>query len=192
MEVKLSLEGVLSDAQCNQIKELLAGLTDDPIAAFCRAAVAESADAILTRRQDSTSNTPLQRLYRLIKHALGGKIPSEAVVSRIFGTTERRAISMISIVSKRYISDFQQGWIDAVKAAFDAKEEAKDEQGAALYRFNAPQAVIEYLRETIAGLSAGRLAPVRKVKDTAELYEIRKDTHDAVCKKLVIPAKRAK
>ncbi len=99
---------------------------------------------------------------------------------------------MILIVSKRYSNDFEQGWIDAVRAAFDAKEAAKDEQGN-LYRFNAPQAVVDYLKEIIAGLSAGRLSPIRRVKDTAEVYEIRKDTFDAVCQKLGIgPAKKGK
>jgi hypothetical protein len=181
VKVTIELDNVLSDDQQREITSLL-GTVADPVAAFCRAAVAESADAILTRRPEPALSTQY-RLHRLIKHAFNGTIPSEEVVSRIFGITERRAITMISTVAKRYQSDFESGWAAAVADAFKNKDTSKDADGP-FYRFAAPSAVIDFLRETIGGLNEGKLAPVQRAKGTAERYEIRKDTYDAVCKKL--------
>lgn len=188
MDITISLDGILREEQRRDIDQQLAGLAPDPLAGFCRAAIAESADAILSRRPEPALNSQY-RLYRLVKHAFDGTIPSEVVVSRLFGITERRAISMISTVAKRYRPDFEKGWIAAVQTAFAAKEAAKADEGG-VFRFSAPQSVIDYLREVIAGLSDGRLAPVQKVKGTAERYEIRKDTYNAVCDKLGIGPKK--
>jgi hypothetical protein len=185
-EITISLDGILDEPQIGQIQSLLRGIADAPLADFCRAAIAESADAILTRRQESASVTPQHRLYRLIKHAFKGKIPSETAIGALFGIPDRRALTMITNVTKRYSADFASGWKVAIEAAFADKSEAKSGK-TDVYRFSAAQAVIDHLKETVAGLENGKLAPLQKVKETAERYEIPRDTYDAVRKALGIP-----
>jgi hypothetical protein len=188
MDVTVSLDGVLSDGQRQEIERLLAPLTTNPLEAFCKAAIADSADAIIGRRPESALTTQY-RLYRLIKHGLNGAIPSEATISNLLGITERRALSIISTVIKRYSSELRPGLIAAVQLAFSSKESTKDDQGE-LYQFNAPQGVIDYLRELIAGLASGKLVPIQRVKATADRYEIRKDTHDKVIDNLGLVSKK--
>ncbi|HEX3671091.1 MAG TPA: hypothetical protein VHT92_05240, partial [Candidatus Cybelea sp.] len=124
------------------------------------------------------------RLFRLIKHGFDGAIPSETVVSRLFGITERRAITVISIVSNRHRSDFERGWIAAAQVAFDHREAVQGTAGT--YQFTAPRVVISYLDEITSTLRDGRLPRVQPAKGTAGRYEIKQDTLDALCAALRI------
>ncbi len=116
---------LLTADQQAQIKEYLGGLCAKPLEAFCAAAIAEFADAVLNRRSEPATVTQ-QRLYCIVKHALNGKVPSEAVVSRLMGVTERRALGMIQTVTNRYRSEFEKGFVEAAKTAFVSKETVKE------------------------------------------------------------------
>jgi hypothetical protein len=184
MNITVTIDDLLTAEQQSEINEHLDGLAKDPIAAFCQAAIAESADTIFNRRPESTLSTE-NRLLRLIRHALKGTIPSESVVSRLFGITERKAQSMILNVANRYRAEFEDGWKAAAKDAFKDKE-TKAINGSTVYRFSAPKTVIEYLNEVLAEIKGGGLSPVQKMKGTAERYEVSKDTYDEIRKKLGI------
>ena len=181
MEITIEVERCLSNEQQVQIRALLSPLVKgEGLKQFCEAAIADFADALFDRRADSATLTPQMRLYHLVKYALAGNIPDETTVSRLFGIPERKATSMIEIVAKRHRSEFEEGFSSAVSAAFKTSE--PDPPNRPLrYRFRASQPVIEYLRELVKGLGGGRLAPIQRVRGTAERYEVASDTYKAIC-----------
>ncbi len=184
MNITVSIDDLLTVDQQTEITEHLKGLAKDPIAAFCQAALAESADAIFNRRPERALSTET-RLLNLIRHALKGAIPGESTVSRLFGITERKAQSMILTVANRYRAEFEDGWKAAAKAAFKDKE-SKTVNGLPVYRFSAPKTVIEYLNEVLDKIKGGGMSPIQKAKGTAERYEIAEDSYNEICKKLDI------
>ncbi len=138
--ITIDLDEILTKGEQQRIAQLLPGI-DDPVRAFCKAAIGEFADAIISRRTESAASTPEHRLYRIMRHALNGEIPSESVVSDLFGISEKQAGKMIAKLARRYNTLFDAGWVTAITKALDSKEPVGDE---ALYRFSASPTLVEH------------------------------------------------
>jgi hypothetical protein len=64
--------------------------------------------------------------------------------------------------------------VDAVAAALKSRRPVGKEQ--LLFRFTAPQVVVNFMRDTIDGLQSGSLPQIERVKGSAQQYEISSDT----------------
>ena len=175
MKVEIELDASLTPAQRQRIESLFASFgVADPVQAFCGAAISEFADTLLSRPPESATQTPQRRLYHVMKVALNGSIPSEEFVGRLFGITERRALTLITNVTKRYDEEFRPGYVNAVSAALKERKPVGNE--GLLFRFNAPQIVVNFMKDVVDNLESGSLTQIERVKGSAQLYEISSDT----------------
>jgi hypothetical protein len=114
------------------------------------------------------------RLLLLVKHALGGRLPSETTVSRIFQTTESQSRSLIRSVMSKFQYELRAE-IDATLK--DTLASAHQETNDADYEVVIDSDnVIDELNRRIQGID-GTLPAIQKKRGTASTYTLRPSAH---------------
>lgn len=114
------------------------------------------------------------RLYYLIKHYFGQRLPSEAEVSSMFQLTQSRSRSLIRFVMTRFHYDLEKEIRNTLKETIEKAEFHEDSRKwrVVIHSDN----VLEELNRII-GMVAPKFDPVRKVRSMSRTYSISEDSY---------------
>ena len=117
------------------------------------------------------------RLSLLIKHAFGGRLPSEGQISALFETTTAESRGLLRAFRAKFQYDLRQATHDTMAAVFGqaTKDDGADTWSLVCNSDN----VIEALNDAVARHD-GSLPKIRKAPGTAGEYEIAASTHAAL------------
>lgn len=107
------------------------------------------------------------RLLLLIKHAFGGRIPSEADVSRLFQTTHSQSRSLIASVMSKFQYEIRRETDDTLRGVIEAANEQEDGHDYDVV-IDSDNLVAE-LNKRIQGID-GTLPAIHKKRGTASTY----------------------
>jgi hypothetical protein len=183
MEITLPDELFTAD-EVGKLKILFrAGNDDEYAAALTRvtcAALTEYRDMFLGIGLPSRADEIRQhRLFHLIKHYFGQRLPSEAEVSAMFQLPQSQSRNLIRYVITRFHyaleAEVRATLGDTVRAA----KKSKNDYRVVIQSDN----VVDELNRIIA-VTAPELDPITKIRNTARTYFISADSYDALKKAL--------
>ena len=124
------------------------------------------------------------RLFLLIRHAFGNRVPSEQKVCDLFQTTSSESRSLIRSVVSKY--QYQLG--DAIEASlYDAVAAAVRDDQEDEYRVTVHNAsIIEELNRRLAAID-GTLPPVAKKRGAVSTYVLKPSSHARLCDFFCVP-----
>ena len=185
---------VTADMTASDERELAAifGCTQQELAStlkpFAEAAIQEylamfRGQKVLKRGSDILE----YRLYLMIPHAFGGRLPDEQTISNLFQATLSESRALIRGVVSRYRNSLKSS-IDAslkdVVAAADRKNEA-DNYTVVVKSKNLVDALNVMLSQ-----KDGTLTPIARKKDSVSTYEIRPSSYLELASRFGIKAKK--
>jgi hypothetical protein len=137
---------------------------DQHFANYAKAATEEYIDMFLGKNAFKRANDFIEfRIYLLIIHVLGGRLPDEAFVSRYFQLSPSESRARIRGVTAK----FQRGLSRQIKASIrEILAAANHEEGDDTYQIAVNnQTIIDMLNSTLADID-GNLSAVSKVRGT--------------------------
>jgi hypothetical protein len=121
------------------------------------------------------------RLLLLIKHALGGRIPSEAEVSRLFQTTESQSRSLIRSVMSKFQYELREEIVQTLRETLSESGRESDEADYEVVIDS--DNVVDELNRRIQAID-GTLPAIQKKRGTASTYVLRPSSHDRLIESL--------
>jgi hypothetical protein len=119
----------------------------------------------------------IYRLCLLIKHAFGGRLPTEGEISAIFQTTTTESRSLLRAVRAKFQYELRHATHDTMAAVF--AEATKDPDADTWSLVCGSENIIEALNDALARRN-GALPKIKKAAGTVGEYEIAASTHDAL------------
>jgi hypothetical protein len=151
---------------------------DERLVSFASAAQEEYVRMMLGQNVYSRGqDIKVYRLSLLIKHAFGGRLPTEGQISALFQTTTTESRGLLRAVRAKFQYELRTATHDTMKAVFDRATRDDDADTWSLVCDS--ENVIEALNDVIARRN-GSLPKIRKSPGTAGEYEISASTHDAL------------
>lgn len=144
---------------------------DRALAPFATAALEELARMFLGQKVFTRGSDMREyRLFLLIRHAFGNRVPTEQQVCELFQTTLTESRSLIRSVLSKYQYELQEAILGTLKDTMSSAK--KDEEGEEYY-FTADNAsIVEELNRLLAGID-GTLPQVAKKRGTVSTYELK-------------------
>jgi hypothetical protein len=121
------------------------------------------------------------RLFLLVKHAFGRRLPDEQRVCDLFQTTASEGRSLIRSVISKYQYDLQGPVQDTLK---EIVKGAKKENGDHSIVVNS-RSIVEALNRMLAA-EDGSLPPIEKKSGTVSTYVVRPSSYNRLTKRLGI------
>lgn len=121
------------------------------------------------------------RLFLLIKHALGGRIPNEAEVSRLFQTTDSQSRSLIRSVMSKFQYELREQVVHTLRATLGEAHRESDEADFEVVIDS--DNVVDELNRRIQAID-GTLPPIQRKRGTASTYVLRPSSHERLIESL--------
>jgi len=137
---------------------------------------------VFTRGSDLLEN----RLFLLIKYALGCRIPDEQTVCKLFQNTATQSRSLIRAVMSKYQYFLKDAIDDTLKELLEHAE-VPDEPGPvtiAIHNWN----LVDELNRELAEIDSS-LPPVQKKRGSVSTCEIKPSSYNKLCSKYNIESK---
>jgi len=151
---------------------------DERISGFVAAAEEEYVRMMLGQHVYSRGqDIKVYRLSLLIKHAFGGRLPTEGQISALFQTTTTESRSLLRAVRAKFQYELRQATHDTMAAVFG--QATKDDDADTWSLVCNSDNVIEALNDAVARQD-GALPKIRKAPGAAGEYEIAASTHTAL------------
>lgn len=178
--------GMLSDAERAQLAGTLgvdpAQLTTH-LEAHAKAAIEEYVRMYLGQRVYTRgSDIREYRLLLLIRNALGGRIPSEAEVSRLFQTTESQSRSLIRSVMSKFQYELRDEIVQTLKEALNGAKRENEESDYEVVIDS--DNIVDELNRRIQAID-GTLPAIQKKRGTASTYVLKPSAHDQLVASLM-------
>jgi hypothetical protein len=175
-----------SDAERDQLADALgcnAKNLDSKLADFVSAAEEEYVRMILGQHVYSRGqDIKIYRLSLMIKHAFGGRLPTEGQISAVFQTTASESRSLLRAVRAKYQYELRQAINATLKTALERAVLADD--GSSWSMVCESDNIVDALNDAINRYD-GSLPKIRKAAGTAGAYEIANSTHQALTTKIL-------
>lgn len=117
------------------------------------------------------------RIYLLVIHVLNGRLPDEAMVSRLFQTAATESRARLKSVTSKYQRGLETQIRGSVSAILDAAEHDEPSDTFKITINN--QTVVDLLNSTLAALD-GNHAQVAKVRGTVASYTMPRASFEAL------------
>lgn len=150
----------------------------ETLALYCKAAADEYVQMFLGKAAFRRTQDFFDfRIYLLVIHVLGGRLPDEALVSRLFQTSATESRARIRSVTSKY----QRGLENQIKASISAilinasHQQQTDEFTIVVNN----QTVIDLLNTTLAALN-GSHTQVSKVRGSVASYSMPRASYEAL------------
>jgi class 3 adenylate cyclase len=151
---------------------------DERLSGFVAAAEEEYVRMMLGQHVYSRGqDIKVYRLSLLIKHAFGGRLPTEGQISALFQTTTTESRSLLRAVRAKFQYELRKATHDTMAAVFG--QATKDDDADTWSLVCDSDNVIEALNDTVARHD-GSLPKIRKARGTAGEYEIAASTYAAL------------
>jgi hypothetical protein len=126
---------------------------------------------VFTRGQDIRE----YRLYLLIRHVFGGRLPTEQKISSLFQTTTTQSRALLRAVMSKYQYELQEAIHDTLREELGRAQPDPNTEGAYLITVDSEN-VIQALNRKIASID-GTLPQITKARNTVSTYEIAKSSY---------------
>ena len=182
MPVTFNVGDILSAEEQTTLKTILrarnAADLDAAVTKLAKSAMREFADLILGKYGLRPSAEVNQiRLFHLVKHYFGGRIPTELDLVTLLRVQERAATRLLGDVSSRNADALAQAYKDTIQAIFDAKTPNLD----GTHQVTIISAhMLDWLRVESSRVAAS-YGQIFKVRGTNDRYGIPIDTYNAIC-----------
>lgn len=182
MPVSFNVNDILSAAEQATLKTILrtpaAAEFDAAVTRLAKAAMREFADLILGRYALRPSAEVNQvRLFHLVNHYFGGRIPTELELVTLLRIQERTATRLLGDISSRNADALAPAYNETLQATFDAKTPNVD--GAHQVTIVSAH-MLDWLRVESSRVAAN-YGQIFKVRGTNDRYAIPIDTYNAIC-----------
>ena len=148
---------------------------DDAFNNYAKAAADEYLQMFLGKNAfRRTSDFQDFRILLLITHVLNGRIPDEALVSRLFQTSSIESRARIRSVTSKYQRVLEQPIRGSIKAILDAATE--DDEGSYVIVVN-NQAIVDLLNAKLAEID-GSHSQVAKVRGTVASFSLAQASYE--------------
>ncbi|MDP3045541.1 MAG: hypothetical protein U1D96_01215 [Eubacteriales bacterium] len=176
-----------SEDEEKKLRSLLSATTGEEfgeaIGKVLMAALTEYKEMLLGKGLPTRADEIQQhRLFHLVKHYFGGRIPTEAEVSSMFQLTESESKSLIRNVRTRFRFQLEQEIHSTLRATVASAEQAGEEYKVVIQSNN----ILEELN-MIIGVNRPGYDPITKIKNCARKYRISEDSYDFLREYLGIP-----
>jgi hypothetical protein len=171
MEVTTSIQ--LPEAEQEELSKILNCTNDnmaETLSKFCAAALSEYVSMFLGQkvfRRGSDINE--HRLFLLITHALGNRIPDEQEVCRLFQTSATESRALIRAVVSKYQYQLRNAIEASVRNVIESARQ-EGEHGPYAVTVNSLN-VVEELNRLLASID-GTLLQIAKKRGSVSTYEI--------------------
>lgn len=128
------------------------------------------------------------RLFLLISHAFGNKLPDEQEVSRLFQTTTTESRALIRSVMSKYQYQLREA-IDASLKTVCETARAEEPDGDVYAVIQSTNAVDE-LNRILAEID-GSLPPIQRRRNSVSTYLFKPSAHQALCNHFGVQQKSA-
>ena len=155
---------------------------------FAIAAVEELITMFLGQKVFSRGSDMLEyRLFLLIIHAFGGKIPDEQEVSRLFQTTTTGSRSLIRAVMSKYQYQLKSYIERTLIGLLNSADVSEDDDSflVSVHNLN----LVEELNRELAEIDTN-LPPVQKKRGSVSTYIIFPSSYNRLCKRFAINPKQ--
>lgn len=126
---------------------------------------------VFTRGQDIRE----YRLYLLIGHVFGGRLPTEQNISFLFQTTTTQSRALLRAVMSKYQYELQEAIHDTLREELSRAQADPNTDGVYLITVDSEN-VIQALNRKIASID-GTLPQITKARNTVSTYEIAKSSY---------------
>ena len=126
---------------------------------------------VFTRGQDIRE----YRLYLLIRHVFGGRLPTEQKISSLFQTTTTQSRALLRAVMSKYQYELQEAIHDTLREELDRAQPDPNTDGGFLITVDSEN-VIQALNRQIASID-GTLPQITRARNTVSTYEIAKSSY---------------
>jgi hypothetical protein len=178
---------VLPEAEAEQLAEVLGCTSDElesALAPHASAALQEYIGMFLGQKVFRRGADQQEyRLFLLIRHVFGDKLPNEQEVCRLFQTTATESRGLIRSVMSKYQYQLQSAINASLKdvcSAAQAEEEGGDHY-VAVYNGN----VVDELNRMLADID-GSLPAMQKRRNSVSTYRLKPSAYQALCSRLGI------
>jgi hypothetical protein len=164
----------LEEAEAERLAGILGAKVEDlsdAMTAHTAAATEEYVRMFLGQRVYTRgSDIREYRLFLLIKHAFGGRIPSDSEVSRLFQTTDAQSRSLIRSVMSKFQYELQGEVDDTLRdlLASAKKQTGADDHDMVVHSEN----IVDELNRRIQTID-GTLPSIHKKRGTASTYVVK-------------------
>lgn len=169
IEFDLALSPDDTEKLCDVLNCEVAEL-DERFAGYAKAASDEYVQMFLGKNAFRRANDFLDyRIYLLVIHVLNGRLPDEALVSRLFQTSATESRARIRSVTSKYQRGLENQIRESVQAILN---DAEHDDETDLWHIEVNnQAVVDLLNSTLASRN-GRLQQVSKVRGTVASFSM--------------------
>lgn len=163
----------LTDAEKRQLSQILdceaAGL-EDSLQAYSEAATEEYVRMILGQRVFTRGQDVREyRLYLLIRHVFGGRLPTEQKISDLFQTTTTQSRALLRAVMSKYQYELQAAIEQTLTYVLAGAHQDSETEAWSITVDS--ENVVEALNRRLAAKD-GTLPQVVRAKNTITTYEI--------------------
>ena len=180
MQIQFEIE--LDGPEAEKLADIIGcdvGVLEARFANFAKAAADEYVQMFLGRTAFRRANDFLDfRIYLLVVHVLDGRLPDEAMVSRLFQTSATESRARIRSVTSKYQRGLEEQIRGSLREVLQNAEHNDDEGRWELEINN--QAIIDLLNSTLADRN-GRLQQVTKIRGSAASYSMPEASYDELC-----------
>lgn len=131
---------------------------------------------VFTRGQDVRE----YRLVLMIRHAFGGRLPSETEVSARFQTTASQSRALLRAVISKYQYELHEPIQESLKAELAAAVEHPEVKGGRILTVDSEN-VVDAFNRILASID-GTLPPVSRVRNSVSTFELQPSTYQALRK----------
>lgn len=162
--------GCATETVSSKIKEITNAAQEE----YLRMALGQR---VFTRGQDIRE----YRLYLLIVHVFGGRLPTEQQISSLFQTTTTQSRALLRAVMSKYQYELQDAILNTLR---EKLEEARQDQNSDGYLITIDsENVIEALNRRITAID-GTLPQISKARGTVSTYEIAASSYKSLVESL--------
>jgi len=128
------------------------------------------------------------RLFLLIQHAFGSRIPGEVEVCRLFQTTSSRSRSLVRAVMSKYQYSLDGAITDTLRDVLESADVSEAGRPVVLAIHSAN--LVDELNRTLSAIDPS-LPSVTRRKGSVSTYEIKRSSYSRLCELLGVGSGRA-